>query len=216
MSKIYLVKLTDICYGKSMKEELAQVKHARSAMDYPDINLEVDEHVVLHFKRSRMGIIAIWTMVAFCIIILSLSLILISKKVNLNDTLLTLTEDSLSYLRIAIFAFYAIIFAGGIIGQTIYDANEMFITNRRAIQKSRTSLFSNSTNIIELRRIEDVSFRQESLIDHVFQIGILRMSTVGDETTYTFKYLDTPHDEVKIISHLVYESKKHSKRTDDD
>ena len=170
MSKIYLVKLTDICYGKGMKEELAQVKHARSAMDYPDINLEVDEHVVLHFKRSRMGIIAIWTMVAFCIIILSLSLILISKKVNLNDTLLTLTEDSLSYLRIAIFAFYAIIFAGGIIGQTIYDANEMFITNRRAIQKSRTSLFSNSTNIIELRRIEDVSFRQESLIDHVFQI----------------------------------------------
>lgn len=216
MSKIYLVKLTDICYGKGMKEELAQVKHARSAMDYPDINLEADEHVVLHFKRSRMGIIAIWTMVAFCIIILSLSLILISKKVNLNDTLLTLTEDSLSYLRIAIFAVYAIIFAGGIIGQTIYDANEMFITNRRAIQKSRTSLFSNSTNIIELRRIEDVSFRQESLIDHVFQIGILRMSTVGDETTYTFKYLDTPHDEVKIISHLVYESKKHSKRTDDD
>ena len=39
-------------------------------------------------------------------------------------------------------------------------------------------------------------------------MGVLRMSTVGDETTYTLKYVDTPHDEVKTISHLVYECKK--------
>ncbi len=205
-----------MCYNNNMKEELAQVKHARSAKDYPDIDLEADEHVVLHFKRSRIGIIAIWTMVAFCVVVLSLSIILMSNNIKLDNTLLTINEASLDYLRIAIFALYAIIFAGGIIGQSIYNANEMYITNRRAIQKSRTSLFANSTNIIELRRIEDVSFRQESLVDHIFQIGILRMSTVGDETTYTFKYLDTPHDEVKIISHLVYECKKHSKRNDDD
>ncbi|MBO4855081.1 PH domain-containing protein [Candidatus Saccharibacteria bacterium] len=198
-----------------MKDELAQVKHARSAKDYPDINLEADEHVVLHLKRSRIGIIGIWSMVAFCAIILSLALILISKNIDFDDTLLTINDASLSYLRIAIFSLYAIILAGGVIGHSIYNANEMFITNHRAIQKSRSSLFANSTNIIELRRIEDVSFRQESLFDHLFQIGILRMATVGEETTYTFRFLDTPHDEVKIISHLVYENKKHSKRDDD-
>lgn len=205
-----------MCYDQNMKEELAQVKHARSVKDYPDIGLEADEHVVLHFKRSRIGIIAIWAMVAFCIIVLSIAIILISPTIKLNNTMLTINEASLDYLRIGIFALYAIIIAGGIIGQSIYNANEMFITNHRAIQKSRTSLFANSTNIIELRRIEDVSFRQESLIDHLCQIGILRMATVGDETTYTFKYLDTPHDEVKIISHLVYESKKRGKHSDDD
>ena len=195
-----------------MKEELAQVKHARSAKDYPDLNLEADEHVVLHLKRSLIGIIAIWTMVALCIIILSLALILIANNIKVDQTLLTINDASLHYLRIAIFALYTVIVAGGIIGQSIYNANEMFITNQRAIQKSRSSLFANSTNIIELRRIEDVSFRQQTLIDHLVQIGTLRMSTVGDETTYTFKYLDTPHDEVKIISHLVYENKKHRKR----
>ena len=204
-----------MCYNQNMKDELAQVKHARSAKDYPDINLEADEHVVLHITRSRIGIIAIWTTAALCVIILSLALILIANNIKIEDTLLTLNDTSLGYLRIAIFALYAIILAGGVIGHSIYNANEMFITNRRVIQKSRTSLFANSTNIIELRRIEDVSFRQETLLDHLFQIGILRMSTVGDETTYTFKYLDTPHDEVKIISPLVYENKKHSKREDD-
>ena len=30
------------------------------------------------------------------------------------------------------------------------------------------------------------------------------MSTVGDETTYTFSMLDTPRDEVETISQLVY------------
>jgi len=207
--------LRGVWYDENMKDELAQVKHARSAKDYPDINLEPDEHVVLHITRSRIGIIAIWTMAAFCVILLSLALILIANNIKMEDTMLTLDDTSLGYLRIAIFALYAIILAGGIIGHSIYNANEMYITNRRAIQKSRTSLFANSTNIIELRRIEDVSFRQETLFDHLFQLGILRMSTVGDETTYTFRFLDTPHDEVKIISHLVYENKKRSKRDEE-
>jgi hypothetical protein len=92
------------------------------------------------------------------------------------------------------------------------NANHTYVTNRRVIQKSRSSIFANSTNIIELRRIEDVSFHQNSLIDHLCRFGTLRMSTVGDETTYTLKYVDTRHDEVKTISHLVYEC---NKNTDD-
>ena len=99
---------------------------------------------------------------------------------------------------------------GGIVGQSIYDANQIYVTNRRLIQKSRNSLFANSTNIIELRRIEDVSFRQSSLVDQIFRLGMLRMSTVGEETTYSLKYVDTPRDEVKIISHLVYKCKKNT------
>ena len=203
-------------YNQNMKDELAQVKHARSEKDYPEIKLEPDEHVVLHLVRSRIGLIAIWCMVALCIVVLSFALIMIANNLKNNQTLLTINDDALGYLRIAIFALYAIIIAGGVVGQSIYKANEMYITNRRAIQKSRVSLFANSTNIIELRRIEDVSFRQETLLDHLFQIGILRMSTVGDETTYTFRFLDTPRDEVTIISHLVYENKKRNKHDGDE
>ena len=205
-----------MCYNQNMKDELAQVKHARSEKDYPELKLEPDEHVVLHLKRSRVGVIAIWCMVAFCIIVLSFALIMIANSLKNNETLLVVNDDALGYLRIAIFALYAVIIAGGMVGQSIYDTNEMYITNRRAIQKSRVSLFANSTNIIELRRIEDVSFRQETLFDHLFRIGILRMSTIGDETTYTFRFLDTPRDEVTVISHLVYENKRRGKANGDD
>ena len=192
-----------------MKKELSKLQHARSAKDFPEIDLEADEYVVLHIKRSRIGIAFIWVVVALLVMALSLALIMLAGGAA-QSAGFTMNESAMHYLRLGILALYAVFFFGGIVGQSIYDANQIYVTNRRLIQKSRNSLFANSTNIIELRRIEDVSFRQSSLIDQVLRLGMLRMSTVGEETTYSLKYVDTPRDEVKIISHLVYKCKKNT------
>ncbi|MBP5634370.1 PH domain-containing protein, partial [Candidatus Saccharibacteria bacterium] len=170
-----------------MKAELSQIKHARSVKEYPDINLEPDEHVVLHLKRAHIGVVLIWAVVGLLILLVSVCLIIISNNFRLDNSFINLNSAALGYLRIAIFAIYMVIIAGGFVAHNIYVANEMYITNHRAIQKSRTSLFANSTNIIKLSRVEDVSYRQNTITDHIFHIGTLRMSTVGDETTYTFK-----------------------------
>ncbi len=193
-----------------MKAELSKVQHARSAKDFPEIDLEHDEYVVLHIKRSRVGIAFIWGVVALMAFALSIILIYFATNgpTGVDGTVIQLNDASKHYLRIIVLALYILFFFGGVVGQSIYNSNHIYVTNRRVIQKSRNSIFSNSTNIIELRRIEDVSFRQGSLIDHLCHFGTLRMSTVGDETTYTLKYVDTPHDEVNTISHLVYECKK--------
>ncbi len=191
-----------------MKTELAKVQHARSAKDFPEIDLEQDEHVVLHIRRSRIGVVFIWAIVALMVLALSVTLILFASSNGTTNNVFSMTEVSLRYLRLGIFALYIVFFFGGVVGQNIYNSNQIYVTNHRLIQKSRNSLFSHSTNIIELRRIEDVSFRQSSLIDNIFHIGMLRMSTVGEETTYSLKYVDTPRDEVKTISHLVYECKQ--------
>ncbi len=190
-----------------MKTELAKVQHARSARDFPEIDLEQDEHVVLHIRRSRIGVVFIWVIVALMVLALSVTLILFASS-NSGNNVFSMNELSLRYLRLGIFALYLVFFFGGVVGQSIYNSNQIYVTNHRLIQKSRNSLFAHSTNIIELRRIEDVSFRQTSLIDNLFHIGMLRMSTVGEETTYSLKYVDTPRDEVKTISHLVYECKQ--------
>ncbi|MBR3323033.1 PH domain-containing protein [Candidatus Saccharibacteria bacterium] len=191
-----------------MKAELSKIQHARSEKDFPEIDLEQDEYVVLHIKRSRLGVALIWAVVAVLVVALSLILIFFAKSNDMMNTVFNVNEASMHYLRVAVLALYVVFFFGGFVVQSIYDSNQIYVTNRRLIQKSRVSIFANSTNIIELRRIEDVSFRQNSLLDQIFHMGVLRMSTVGDETTYTLKYVDTPHDEVKTISHLVYECKK--------
>lgn len=191
-----------------MKIELSKVQHERSVKDFPEIDLESDEYVVLNIRRSRIGIAVIWGVVALLVLTLSLIMIFFANSENAMNSVFSANSAAMRYLRLGVFALYAMFIFGGFIAKNIYDSNRIYVTNRRIIQKTRISVFANSTNIIELRRIEDVSFRQNTLADHIFHIGVLRMSTVGDETTYTLKHVDTPHDEVKMISHLVYECKK--------
>ena len=186
-----------------MKKELSQIKHARSAKEFPNIDLAEDEYVILDIERSKLGIIVIWFMVGFLAIALTTAVILLSNTAAIENSYFNINAASKGYLILGGVALYFLLVFCGVVGQSIYKSNHMYITNRRAIQAVRTSLFNNSTNIIELAKIEDVSYRQTSFWDHVFQIGTLRMSTVGDETTYTFPYLDTPHDEVDQISKLV-------------
>ena len=61
-----------------------------------------------------------------------------------------------------------------------------------------------SKNVIDLSSIEDASFRQNSIFHKLINIGTLRLSTVGDETTYTLQYTDSiGGDELNGITKLI-------------
>ena len=194
-----------------MKKELAAIKHARSAKEFPGVDLAEDEYVVLSIERSKLGVIAIWFVAAVLAIILTAAVMLLSNASTFDKSYLTINANARKYLTLGIVTLYFLLLFGALIGQAIYKSNHLYITNLRAIQNIRTSLFNNSTNIIELGKIEDVSYRQHSLWDHIFQVCTLRMSTMGDETTYTFNFLDTPHDEIDQISKLVQNARPSKK-----
>ena len=105
---------------------------------------------------------------------------------------------------------YVVLVLAGYIASAVHRANILFITNQRLIQQLRPTIFANSTNIIELRRIEDVSFRQNGLIEQLLGIGTIRLSTVGDETTYTFRFASSSNERINQISDLI-----HSVKADD-
>ena len=96
----------------------------------------------------------------------------------------------------------------------IYNGNKLFVTNKHVVQLVMSSLVSSSENMIDLPSIEDVSFRQEGIMQQMFHYGTLRLATVGDETTYTFKYSDISSEELKAVSKLVTEAKKTCKKKD--
>ena len=201
-----------------MKKELSDIKHARSAKEYPEIDLVDGDYVVLKMERSKLGVGLIWFIDILVLIVFTACMIFLMHDLDNGTSFLSLNASSKGYLWLAIICIYAMMIVGGIVGQSIYCSNKMYITNIRAIQKIRTSIFANSTNIIELKRIEDISYRQNSIWDHIFEVGTIRMSTVGDETTYTFNFVDTPHDEVDIISRLIQQqrSTKRKNQEDDD
>ncbi len=187
------------------------MRHARSAKDFPNIDLNEDEHVVLSMTRTKLGLIGIWLFASVVIILLTMLLVVVANNPTVSGFLDAVGSESTKYLYILIGLAYFIIILATIVSHIVYRDNKMYITNKRAIQQIRTSLFSGSTNIIDLQRIEDVSFHQKGFFDTVFNIGTLRMATVGEETTYTFPLLDTPHDEVALISKLVTESHRKAK-----
>ena len=76
------------------------------------------------------------------------------------------------------------------------------------IQMVMSSLVSTSVNIIDLYSVEDASFRQEGILQKLFGYGTLRLATVGDETTYTFKYSDIKPAEFRAVIELITNAKK--------
>lgn len=195
-----------------MKSDLAKLRHARSVKDFPDINLEADEYMKLAICRSPIMIVLIWAGEALAIVGLFALLIFLQRN-STSGPVFQLDQNGQSFLLLCIYVLMGVTVIAGLISTHVYRRNKIFITNKRLIQQIATSLFISSTNIIELVSIEDVSFKQSGIIDYIFKIGTLRMSTVGEETTYTLKYVDSPNNELEVITHLVHVEKERDKNS---
>lgn len=121
------------------------------------------------------------------------------------------TESTKPFMMLILLILLVALVITGIVGTYVYLSNYLVITNKRAIQSTIIAIFSRSVNIIDLQSVEDVSFKQDGILDFVLNMGTIRLSTIGDETTYTFPYVETPRDEIRTITRLVSSAKAHAK-----
>ena len=190
-----------------MKEELKKIHQAKSQQKFPGVDLEEGEFVEVYIERSRKGLLLIWAGEVVGFVILTIILVMLLSGGG-RSMLFPLNDAAVGYLYLVVVTLYLVLLLSGWVGTMIYRANHLIVTNKRVMQRSTTSLFARSVNVIDLSSVEDVSFAQSNIFDQVFGIGTIRMSTVGDETTYTLSFVDTPTDEIKKIAKLVHEVKK--------
>lgn len=188
-----------------MKSSLVRIRHARSKNDFPFLSLEEGEYVELAITRSKAGLIIIWAIVIIAIVLLGIAGATVIGSISRSNNL---TQETMKYFWLLLGMLFTFLMLLGLGLSKVYVDNKLFVTNKRIFHYDVQSLFTKSLNIIELSRIEDVSFKQKNIIDHIFSFGTIRMSTVGDETTYTFPYVDTPTDEIELIAHLIQQVKK--------
>ena len=189
-----------------MDESLAKIRHERSKKDFPGLRLEDDEYVELAFSRARICLWLILFGTAFGVILILLAFLLVLLGQSMID------EMGKNFLFIILFALLLSAVIIGLISLRIYRGNKLFITNRRVMQMVMDSIVSSSINVIDLTSIEDASFRQDGILQNLFHFGTLRLATVGDETTYTFKYSDISSDELKAVTKIITEAKKKHKK----
>lgn len=189
-----------------MDENLAKIRHERSKKDFPGLRLDEDEYVEFAFKRAKVCLMMIicGTGVAMIILLLAFLLVLMGQSM--------LDEMGRNFVFIILTALLASVVLAGLVALRIYNGNKLFITNKRAIQMMMTSPVVNSVNVIDLVSVEDVSFRQEGVLQNLFHYGTLRLATVGDETTYTFKYSDITGENLKAVTDLISRAKKRGHR----
>ncbi|MBQ3353051.1 PH domain-containing protein [Candidatus Saccharibacteria bacterium] len=185
-----------------MDENLVKIRHERSKKDFPGVSFHDDEYVEFAFRRATIclyGILGV-TFGGLMLILLAFLFVLLGQD--------RLDEMGKHFLFIILFALLAAAIIISIIALKIYNGNKLFVTNKRVIQLIMNTLVSGSVNVIDLSSVEDVSFRQDTILQKLFHFGTLRLATVGDETTYTFKYSDISPEELKAVSKLVSVAKK--------
>lgn len=188
-----------------MDSNLAKIRHERSIKDFPGLRLEDDEYVEFAFKRAKICLVMILgaTSLGLIMILLGFLLVLIGQSM--------LDEMGKNFVFIILSALLASALIITLIALKIYRGNRLFVTNKHVTQTIMESPVSTSINIIDLCSLEDVSFRQENIFQKMFHYGTFRLSTVGDETTYTFKYSDISPSEIRAITKLITEAKRRQK-----
>ncbi|MBR3236762.1 hypothetical protein IKF92_03775 [Candidatus Saccharibacteria bacterium] len=191
-----------------MDESLVKIRHERSKKDFPGLKLAEDEYVEFVFKRARICLLLIMGGTALGIILVLFVFLMFLLEQSRIDEM----GQKFLFIILAALLFSAVII--GIVALRIYNGNKLFVTNKHVVQLVMNSLVSVSENMIDLPSIEDVSFKQEGIMQQMFHFGTLRLSTVGDETTYTFKYSDITSEQLKAVSKLITEAKKAKKKED--
>lgn len=185
-----------------MDEGLAKIRHERSAKDFPFLDLAEDEYVEFAFSRAKICLFLTYAGLGAGLIIVVLAFLIGFLGQGNLDAM------GRNFMFMILATLFAATVIAAIFATIVYRGNRLFITNKRVIQKIVLSPVAHSTNMVDLGSVEDVSFAQNGILQTLFHYGTFRLSTVGDETTYSFKYSDISPKDVKTISKMVTDAKE--------
>lgn len=179
-------------------------RHKAAKARYPHLNLSAGEYVILDIKRHPIGMLASIG-ITFALLIAIFSFVAIYSSIyesSVNSIMLT----PASMFSIAV-ALSVLAVMGGALALWVYLQNQFFMTNESVIQYIQDSPFGRHEQTVSLGSIEDASFRQNGILQTVLNYGTIRLSTEGEETTYTFRYVSNPKRQVAILNNAIEDFK---------
>lgn len=180
-------------------------RYEDSRQKYPHINLSKGEYVINAVRRHPIGLLQIWFVVA--ILMLAFGAVFTMLFLN-NDSsqlfsMFSSQEDAVSSAAAIGGVLFVLFIMGGLVASYIYNSNRFYLTNESVIQEIQTSLFSRHEQTVSLSNIEDASYKQNGILPALFNYGTIRLSTEGDETTYSFSYVANPKKHIAVLNNAV-------------
>lgn len=182
--------------------EAAQKRHEASKRAYPGLNLSEGEYVISAVRRHPIGLFSIWIVVAAAFLVTFVAMPALVRQIS-PDFFGSLNGNALESGALLVIGLAVLYILGGVVATVIYQGNKFFLTNESVIQNIQHHLLSQKEQTISLTNIEDASYRQNGLIQTIFNYGSLRLSTEGDETTYRFSFVSNPKHQVDLLNNAV-------------
>lgn len=178
----------------------AKARHEASVKKYPSLNLSEGEYIISAVRRHPIGLVPIGAFVGFMLVI---CVGMIPFYASFKNSAGSGDLPSVAVVAVLSFLLMALFTIGGLIAAYVYISNKFFLTNESVIQEIQNSLFSKHEQTVSLQNIEDASYRQENILQAIFNYGSIRLSTEGDETTYRFNYVANPKQQIAILNNAV-------------
>lgn len=176
--------------------EEVRSKHEQSKKRYPFLNLSEGEYVIVNIQRHPIGLLT--PIAASGMVIFILLAILIAYPADGVAGL-----PGFGLIAIPIILLMIVMSIGAYIAVWIYQQNQFFMTNESVVQEIQHGLFSRHEQTVSLGSVEDVSFVKKGIIQSLFDYGMIRLSTEGEETTYRFNYVANPKKQTAILNNAV-------------
>jgi hypothetical protein len=184
-----------------MRDNNIESKHEESKKQFPQINLSDNEYIIFSVEKSLIGLVPRFIAGGMIILLLLVFLFNYGSIVKIFHFTGPLADTSSMVLPVLLFV--SLTFIGLYISYYVYSSNQLFLTNESVIQEIQTGLFSHFEQIISLEGVEDVSYHQDNFMQYIFNYGAVRLSTIGDETTYRMECVSNPKKYADLLNDAV-------------
>ncbi len=165
--------------------------HSISKVDMECVD---DDEVLLGtVYKHPFGIIIVYIQAALGLI-LSLGLAFFLLPSVLNDT-------NGAFAIATTFAMLAVIFTIVIIiiATIIYRQSHIIITDKNITQVLQGGLFQRKVSQLTMANVEDVTSEQTGIFASIFDFGVLKVETAGEQANFHFNFCPKPSYYAKII-----------------
>ena len=187
-----------------------KARHDQSVRMYPDITVDEDEYVVLSMRRHSLGYLLNIVFSAFIGVLLISAWIIICFMLNP----LPIPANFKPQISLIFGSITLLLIILTYVNYVVYRANRFAITNERAIQWISNTIMSQKKQVINLESIEDISYSREGILQHLFDYGTVKLSTIGDESTYTFPFSPNPDKKAELLSDIVEAARENQMLSD--
>lgn len=174
-------------------------RHDESVRKYPHLNLSRGEYVIVAVRRHPIGLFRIWAIGLGLVTAFFVVYYLSFAGPNASPEI----QDLSGLATIIMGILLALTIAGTMVATYVYISNRFYLTNESVIQEIQDSLFSRHEQTVSLSNIEDASYKQGGIFPVLFNYGLIRLSTEGDETTYRFSYVTNPKRHIATLNNAV-------------